>query len=268
MTAEAVFVRDGETYRPTEWSEGPWGPDAVQGSATGALLAGILERLPSPYPAVLSRLAFDLWRPVDRRPMTPAVTVLREGRRARTVEASLLQDGQAVIRCTALFLRADPASIPPWTEPAAAAPGPDAGRPVPERAKVWSPFFGGVDTRVIDGDLLAPGPATVWFRLVRPLVAGEETSAIAQAVSAADLTSGISAVVDIRAWSFVNADLTVSFWRQPVGPWMLVRATTRAGTEGTGTAVGVLSDGRGEFSACAQSLIFERRAPAASPGRG
>ncbi len=261
MTAEAVFVRDGETYRPTEWSVGPWAPDAVQGSATGALLARILERLESPHPVVLSRLAFDLWRPVDRRPMTPSVTVLREGRRARTVEASLLQDGQVVIRCTALFLRADPASVPDWAEPARAVPGPDAGRPVPERVKAWSAFFGGVDTRVIEGDLLAPGPAAVWFRLVRPLVAGEETTAVAQAVSAADLTSGISAVVDIRAWSFVNADLTVSFWRPPVGPWMLVRATTRPGADGTGTAVGMLSDGRGEFGACAQSLIFERRSP-------
>ncbi len=41
--------------------------------------------------------------------------------------------------------------------------------------------------------------------------------------------------------------------------WILVRATTRVGPEGNGSALGVLSDVGGEFGACAQSLIFERR---------
>jgi acyl-CoA thioesterase len=260
MTPESVFVRDGERYQPTEWSVGPWAPDAVQGSATAALLASRLERLDAPQPVVLSRLAFDLWRPVTRQPLTAVISVLREGRRARTVEASLVQEGQVVTRCTALFLRADPGATPPWTEPRPTAPGPEAGRPIPARVQAWSPFFGGVDTRVLEGDLLAAGPATVWFRLTRPLVAGEANSSLVQAVSAADLTSGISAVADLRAWSFVNADLTVELWRPPAGEWILVRAETRVGPAGTGAARGVLSDPSGEFGSCAQSLIFERRA--------
>ena len=79
------------------------------------------------------------------------------------------------------------------------------------------------------------------------------------ATSAADLASGISAVVDIRVWSFVNADLTIVIWRVPRAPWILLAAETCAGDRGTGVAHGLLSDLDGPFGRCEQTLIFERR---------
>ena len=60
---------------------------------------------------VLARLSFDLWRPVTRERITPSVTVLRDGRKARTVESSLAQGGKPVARCTAVFLKADAAHL-------------------------------------------------------------------------------------------------------------------------------------------------------------
>ena len=254
----SVFVLEGDVYHPTGRSVGPWTPDTIQGSASAGLLARALERVPQPTAMVLARLSFDLWRPVARHSLTVAVSVLRDGRKARTVEASLVQDAKPVARCTALFLRADPASAPPTGAPAASPPGPEAGRPIPERVRNWSPFFRGVDTRVIDGDLERPGPTAAWFTLVPPLVAGEENSSLVQTVSAADLASGISAFVDRGAWSYVNADLGVMMWRPPLGGWILVSAETRAGTQGTGLATGLLSDVHGPFGSCAQNLIFER----------
>ena len=81
---------------------------------------------------------------------------------------------------------------------------------MPPHVRAWSPFFTGVDTRVVEGDLMKPGPAAAWFNLGRALVRrGGVTSPLVHAVSAADLASGISAVVDLRAWTFINADLTV-----------------------------------------------------------
>ncbi|MBI1725803.1 MAG: thioesterase family protein, partial [Candidatus Rokubacteria bacterium] len=194
------------------------------------------------------------------RPLALALSVLRDGQRARTVEASLLHEGTTLARCTALFLRADPGSVPPSEAPAAPAAGPEAGRPIPEHVRAWSPFFTGVDTRVIEGELQQPGPAAVWLSLRRPLVAGEENSPLVQAVSAADLASGISAVVDLRAWSFINADLTMTLWRRPEGSWILVRAETNPGDLGRGSALGALSDLWGPFGSCALNLIFERAA--------
>jgi hypothetical protein len=258
-----MFVRDGDAFRPTEWAVGPWSPDTLQASAYGGLLVRLLERSGGPPDMMIARLGFDLWRPVTREPIGGTVTLLRDGRKARTVEASLLQGEKPVARCTAVFLKTDPAATPSAARGVAPVKGPEAGRPVPRQVKHWSPFFTGVDTRVIDGDLLQPGPASAWFHLERALVEGEENSPLVHATSAADLASGISAIVDLRAWSFVNADLTMVLWRVPRPPWILLAAETQAGDRGTGVAHGILSDVDGPFGRCEQTLIFERRGGAA-----
>jgi hypothetical protein len=261
LSQQSLFVGEADGLEPTEWAIGPWSPDTLQASAYGGLLVRALERS-DPAPGMLpSRLAFDLWRPVTRQHLTPGTSILRDGRKARTVEASLTQTGRPVARCTAVFLKADAPSTP--IPPIMAAPvlGPDDGRPLPDHVRAWSPFFSDVDTRVVEGDLLKPGPAAAWFNLGRPLVLGEETSPFAHAVAAADLAGGISAVVDLRAWTFINPDLTVLFWRAPRAPWMLLRAETIVGDRGTGVARGTLSDLDGPFGACEQTLLFERRQP-------
>jgi hypothetical protein len=261
MAGECMFIADGDGFLPTEWAVGPWSPDTLQGSAYGGLLGRVLERSGGAPDMTLARLGFDLWRPVTRERLTAQVAVLREGRKARTVEAALVQAGKSVARCTAVYLVADADSTPSVAGPGAPALGPEAGRPLPPPVRAWSPFFTGVDTRVVEGDLLKPGPASTWFNLERPLVDGEENSPLVHAISAADLASGISAVVDLTAWSFVNADLTVLFWRRPRAPWILLSAATRVGDRGTGVAHGVLSDVDGSFGSCDQTLIFERRRP-------
>jgi len=259
MSDECLFVVDGDGFRPTEWSVGPWSADTLQGSAYGGLLTRLLERSDAATGMILARLSFDLWRPVTRERLASTVTVLREGRKARTVEASLVQGGKPVARCTALFLKTEPMARPPSAEPSSPLSTPERGHAIPPHVKAWSPFFSGVDTRVVDGDLLKPGPASAWFNLERPLVLGEENSPLVHAVSAADLASGISAVVDLRAWSFINADLTLVFWRVPRPPWILLTAETYVGDHGTGVATGLLSDSGGPFARCQQTLIFERR---------
>jgi len=259
MADACMFVPQNGTYQPTEWAVGPWSPDTLQASAYGALLTRLLEA-DAPPGMLLARLSFDLWRPVTRDPITPSVTVLREGTKARTVEASLGQRDRQVARCTAVFLKTDPAATPPTPPRPAPALAPEAGRPVPPQVRAWSPFFTGVDTRVVEGDLLKPGPASAWFNLERQLIAGEENSPLVHATSAADLASGISAVVDLRKWSFINADLTLVLWRVPSAPWILLAAETLVGDRGTGVARGVLSDREGAFGSCEQTLLFEQRA--------
>ena len=259
VAEQSLFVADGPRLQPTEWAVGPWSADTLQGSAFGGVLVRALEREGAAPGMMLARLSFDLWRPVTREALTTSVTIRREGRKARTVEASLEQGDKPVARCTAVYLKADPAATP--FAPARVPPpvGPDAGRPVPPQVKAWSPFFTGVDTRVVEGDLLKPGPAAAWFHQTRPLVDGEPMSPVAHAVSAADLASGIAAVVDIRVWTFVNADLTVLFWREPRAPWILLASETRVGDRGTGVTHGILSDLDGPFGTCDQTLMFDRR---------
>src|ERR1051325_1133452 len=104
MADECLFIAEAGAYRPTEWAVGPWSPDTLQASGYGALLTGILDA-GTPAGMMLARLSFDLWRPVTRDPLTPTVTVLREGTKARTVEASLAQRDRPVARGTAVFLK-------------------------------------------------------------------------------------------------------------------------------------------------------------------
>ena len=114
MADEAMFLVEGGALRPTEWAVGPWSSDALQGSAYGGLLVRSLERSDAAAGMTLARLSFDLWRPVGLAPITTAVPVLRDGRKARTLEATLEQGGKQVARCTAVLLRIDAASAPRW----------------------------------------------------------------------------------------------------------------------------------------------------------
>ena len=189
---------------------GPWSADALQGSAYGGLLVRALERSDSAArddagTAQLRSLAtghpradHDVGGPAPRRPQGADRGGLAGSRTASPWPAAR--------RCSSGWIqglhRRAFAMVPP-------ARGPEAGRVIPPHVKAWSPFFTGVDTRVVEGDLLEPGPAAAWFNLGRALVGGEENSPFVHAVSAADLASGISAVVDLRAWSFINADLTI-----------------------------------------------------------
>ena len=159
MADESLFIPLGDALQPTEWAVGPWSPDTLQASAYAGLLVRALERSPAPAGMLIARLAFDLWRPVTRGALRTTTSVLREGRKARTAEASLLQGDKAVARCTAVFLNADPAATPPVPPAGPPVAGPESGEPIPPHVRAWSPFFTGVDTRVVAGDLLAPGPA-------------------------------------------------------------------------------------------------------------
>ena len=84
--------------QPTEWGVGPWSAETLQASAYGGLLVRALEGSEAAEGMALARLSFDLWRPVTRDRITPSVTVLRDGRKARTVESSLSQGGKRVAR--------------------------------------------------------------------------------------------------------------------------------------------------------------------------
>jgi Thioesterase-like superfamily len=127
MAGPCMFVPDGGSFQPTEWAVGPWSKDLLQGSAFGGLMVRALEKSAAPG-MVLARLSFDLWRPVTREPLTPAVAVLREGRKAHTLEASLTQSGKPVARGTAVYLKADASLSVAAVDRTPPHAGPEAGR--------------------------------------------------------------------------------------------------------------------------------------------
>jgi hypothetical protein len=80
-----------------------------------------------------------------------------------------------------------------------------------------------------------------------------------RATMAADFCNGVSSVLDFSGWTFINADLTISLARMPVGEWILLDAQTWLGDSGAGLAFAKLGDERGYFGRAIQSLVIEKR---------
>jgi hypothetical protein len=113
--------------------------------------------------------------------------------------------------------------------------------------------------RAARGHFGVPGPGAIWYRVDRPIVEGAPVSQAMRAIAAADFCNGTSAVLDFRAWTFLNADLTVNFSREPAGDWILLDAESWIGPDGAGLAMARLADERGYFGRAIQSLVIEKR---------
>src|SRR5262249_5849734 len=131
----------------------------------------------------------------------------------------------------------------------------------PEQSRIEpqnSPFGLGMTIRAARGRFGGVGPGAIWYRAERPLIAGSPISQAMRAVVASDFCNASSAL-DFRKWTFLNADLSVSMAREPVGEWILLDAVSWIGPDGAGLAMARLADTKGYFGRCAQSLVIEKR---------
>jgi hypothetical protein len=258
---EAVFTAAGHLFIPSVHARGPWDPDAMHGGAPAALAARALERLDTPGPMRCVRLALEFAGAVPLQPLTVHAALTRPGRRLALAEVAVRADGADVLRGRATLLRVGDVPVPESAqddEPAV--PGPETGRP-----EHW---IGGeeqegfhltaIELRFVRGDW-GHGPALGWFRLRRPIVAGEEPTPVQRAVAFSDFGNGLSRMLDFRTHLFVNTDLTVHLHREPVGEWIALDARTDLDRTGAGQATSVLRDERGRIGTAAQSLFVDRR---------
>ena len=96
------------------------------------------------------------------------------------------------------------------------------------------------------------------------IAAGDAASARARAdefrrTLLSPVVNATGVVLDFRKWTFINADLTISLARQPVGEWILLDGETWVGPEGAGLATARLGDSQGYFGRAVQSLVVARR---------
>jgi hypothetical protein len=256
---EAIYRVDDATVETSAFAGGPWDPKLQHGAAPSSLICWAVENLPSPVPMRVARLTVDLMRPVPVAPLTVATEVLREGRKIQLVSVRLLAGTTEVVRATALRIRIEPREMPAIASgPALALPLPELCPP-PEFFARETPFLTGIEMRVAKGGFRIPGPAAVWYRATRPLVDGAAISPLMRAVIAADFCNGTSSVFDMSDWTFINADLSVSLGREPVGDWILLDAETWVGPDSVGIAAARLADTEGYFGRAVQSVIFEKR---------
>lgn len=255
-------LSDGR-FLATPLTRGPWDLRQQHAGPPIALALGAIERAVAEQGMThIARLTANLFRPVPIAELTIEVGVDYAGRNAAHLSARLYGEGKEVARLTALAQRGidQPVSAGLPGHPLPHAPRPPEDSP-PSRFAFEHRhvgYFDLVETRVAAGKLF-DGPSAIWFRLNHPIVAGEIPSVYQRVAVAADSGNGISAVLDLRDYVFVNSDLTINLLRCPRGEWVCLEARTLLGDEGSGLAESVLYDIDGVIGRGTQSLFVRRR---------
>lgn len=256
-SADWVFRVDGDDVLVSPNAAGPWDATMQHGGAPAALATWAAERMPTPAPMRVARLTLDLMRPVPIAPLRIEREVLRQGRKIQLCGVRLFAGDKEVVRASVLKVRYEAQPLPDDVVEAA------LDVPMPEECAILGPnvmnsFTAGIELRSTRRSLIEPRGAPVWFRLDRDVVAGEAASQAMRAVVTADFCNTTSPL-DFHAWRFLNADLTVSMAREPIGEWILLNAETWVGPDGAGIAVARLGDCKGYFGRAAQGLVIEKR---------
>jgi len=258
--SESIFEPAGPgVFVPTEAALGPWTDQALHGGPPAMLLAREVERFQPDEGLFVSRLTVELLRPAGRIPLEVRCRLVRPGRKVQLVESSLWREETEVARATALRVRRAAVDLPERTEPPPYA--------LPETRGAWSAPYApgpayhvlGVEFRTSSDSRGEAAPGWAWVRLALPLVPGEEPSPLVRVFAAADFPNGISYVVNPRAITYINPDLTVYLHRLLIGEWVLVDARTWLRSGGTGFAEGALYDEQGRVGLSVQALLLEPR---------
>jgi acyl-Coa thioesterase superfamily protein/acyl-CoA thioesterase superfamily protein len=259
---EAFYERDGDVFRTTELTRGPWDAGSQHAGPPAALLGYAIEQLPDAAEFQLGRITFEILGPVPIAPVRVEARVVRPGRRVQMVEAQLSDaGGEALMLARAWRMRRSPVEIPP--EVVLQTPPP----PPPDQAGEVGFFptehehgyHSAMEVRFVSGAFMEPGPATVWLRMRQPLVAGEEPTPLQRVLVVADVGNGVSGTLDFREFLFINVDLTVQMERMPAGEWIGVDAVTLPQPHGIGTAESVLFDAEGRIGRGLQTLLIAKR---------
>jgi len=255
---DAIFRVEDDCVVTSPNAAGPWSPHMQHGGAPASLVVWAAERIPTSAPMSIARVTIDLMRPVPIAPLTIETEVLREGRKIQLCGIRLRAGGVLVVSATVLKIRSQTLPLPDGIKDAPVElPLPEACRV--EEARDGNAFIKWVSIRAARGRFGEVGPGAVWFRIDKPLIEGEAVSQAMRAVVAADFSNGTASALDFRDWTFINADLTVSFARPPVGEWILLDGESWVGPDGMGLAISRMADKRGYFGRAVQSLVIEKR---------
>ncbi|HET8954538.1 MAG TPA: thioesterase family protein [Solirubrobacterales bacterium] len=259
---DAFYERDGDLFRATELTRGPWDPDAQHAGPPSALLGWAIEQLPDSDEFQVGRVTFEILRSVPIAPVQLQTRVARPGRRVQMVEAELSDiDGEVLMLARGWRIRIDKLDLPGEALLASQPPAPPEDGTDAEffPTEQEHGYHSAMEIRFVAGGFLEPGPATAWLRMRRPLVAGEEPTPLQRTLVAADVGNGISAALDFRRFLFINVDLTVHLERMPKGEWIGVDAATLPRPKGVGTAESTLFDGNGRIGRALQTLLISER---------
>jgi hypothetical protein len=257
--SDAFFVPDGDAWVATSHTRGPWSPAHQHGGPPAALIAHVVQTA-APDVSIV-RVTVDFLRPVPIARLHVHLEPLREGAKVQRWVARLLHGDIVVAHAVLVLVRPDAVNVTPLAD-AAPLPSPEASRPS------QFPFFREADgyhtameLRLALGEW-GTGRAAAWMRQRVPLVPHALPSPLERVLIAADSASGISAAIDHRVQSAINADLTVALSRPLEGEWVGLDSVSTYQPSGIGLADTRICDGRGTIGRGLQGLVLgARRGP-------
>jgi hypothetical protein len=250
------FVGEGDRFRATEHTRGPWSEEHQHGGPSAALLARAIERHVGVDAIRVARMSVVFHRPllIDLFRITTETT--REGKKVRTVRAQLFDaQDRLVATADATLIRTAPIDVE--TTPATNDRLPEACPPY--TFTFFNHLVGyhtAMECRLLHGRF-GEGKMGLWMRMRFPLLDGETPSPLQRTMIAADSGNGVSVTLDLAKYTFVNPDVTVALSRQADGEWIGLDARTSFGPDGIGLADTRLLDAAGTIGRGIQTLIVE-----------
>jgi len=255
----SLFRRSDGAFIATERTQGPWAKGFQFGGAPAALIAHVVEQIPTLAPMQVSRLTIDLLRPVPIAPIEVRSSVRREGKRVQVIDVSLIADGTEVVAARALRLRKIDLSdldLPsgPRRDGPPAVPTYDH-RPPRATDDIAADMHGVLEYAVEPGDEIFRGHT--WARLAIPVVDGDPISPLERMAYVADAGSGIGHPHD-KPVTGINADLTLTVTRPCNGEWIHLGGSGATSDAGIGWSNVVLSDELGVIGGVSLTRLIER----------
>lgn len=254
---EALYTRTGDLYTPTDLVTGPWDPDMSHAGPPAALLISAIAR--SAPDMGITRVTYEIPKPIPKVPARVVITDLRPGRKVRLVSASLVSEDDTVlveargwmIRVAADLPRSDPHPL------AFNAPGEYEPLQFPLKG---IGYMSAVEMRGIHGTpFRGGGQAAIWIRRTVPIVDGEPDDPYADCGMFGDLGNGIAAMEPMSTLMGINTDLTLYLTRPPETEWMALESRTISHGMGLGMTDSLVYDASGFVGTANQSIFIDRR---------
>jgi Thioesterase-like superfamily len=234
-------LTEGGGFVPTPFAQSHWGDDHLNGPAVVGLAARALENHCGSPGFMPARFTADLFRAARGVLTTIDVRVVRDGRRVRSAECDVMQDGRAVARATLVQYRRSEA--PPgrqWIAPVSF-PQP----PAPDDTVL--PYIGSDEIGWTRSPAAHQNDSRkCFYNDGINVVAGEKNSPLVRAVMIGEATSLVTNL-GTNGIGYINGDLTVALSRLPLDDWIGIQGDSHWASDGIAVGTATLFDHQGAF---------------------
>lgn len=257
--SEAMFTCQDRAYLPGDRARGPWSVESLHGGPVAGLLTHAIESQRDDDRFLVSRIAFDLMRPVPVSPLRLSTRLARAGRRVRYVDASISAGDETVARASAVMMRRNtqdrdtvttlrPERHPHWSELA-----PRAWMDLPSKNQH---FTNGVEVRLVGQPYTGQLMAT-WIKIPYELLPDRPLTPLERVGTISDFTNGMGIMSrDGPMRPLINCEITLHLFRNPLSEWLCLQCVARGESEGLATSNVDLYDENGLFGHTAVSAMY------------